>query len=174
MFPAKRLLIASAAALLLASIQSARTVPSVIADPGPSTGVHIALDCDVAAPGIQDLCAYPVGTTNVDVGSTISLPLGGSLVTSTVAFDMLAEQLKFNPPPVVSGPFLDRNPDFNNELATPPNSWGCTLHVPTADEDPDPALALSEALCTTQIAAPYTPLRTDGSHTTLMTTHYNV
>ncbi|MBI5285116.1 MAG: hypothetical protein HY874_08495 [Chloroflexi bacterium] len=98
--------------------------------PVVSTAVALALDCDLVTPGVQDNCDVILGAPGVDVGVVLLNSTGGPIDFNS--FDVRvrdADTSRMNPPPVLTGTNLDRNPDFNDPVV--PGIWGCT--PPLAD-----------------------------------------
>ena len=139
--PWGRLLILAAALLALASIawpaQRAEAVDPVV----------FAVDCDMGQSGIQDDCTYPAGTAQVDVGVYAIKNGGADTSLGALQFEMRAEQDKFDPPVDVDPSPEDRNPDFNNAIAST-GLWTCGgPPAPNPDTNADPAIADSLLSC---------------------------
>ncbi len=99
-------------------------------------GRWVALDCDLATPGIQDACMVPnVAGTAVDIGVYYGDSGNSGFDVSSFNFDILGDQRsRLNPNPCTtvaactSAPALNGDPDFDE---TGPigalGSWDCSL-----------------------------------------------
>jgi len=103
----------------------------------PTSGFYMAIDCNVTTPGIQDICAYPVGTTDVQVAIVAGNATGAA--TTIGSFDFAAETNE----PVL----LPRTDITNPEPGGAFDAWNCDLIPPSADENPDATIAVSRAAC---------------------------
>ncbi len=167
---------AAVVAVLLALFAAAswrlRTSGLEAASPTPTpsaASVYLALDCDVAAPGIQNNCTLPAGAASTDVGvllvnrSGSPYPLG--------AFDAFVNDPSTDRlnPPALSGPIADRNPDFNQGAF--PATWVCSPPQADAHIGP-PGTAQSRLGCYDSAGSP--AVIPDGADLMLAVVHYLV
>lgn len=118
-------------------------------DPYDTPGAHLMTDCDVATPGVQDVCGVPMGTTQTSVG--VYIVQNGTPTWEMGAFDLTlsADQTKIDPVVPVGNPnysSMDWNPDAN-QSALDVGQWACAPMAPNPDADPDPSIASSFISC---------------------------
>lgn len=114
----------------------------------PTSGMYLAVDCNVTTAGIQDACTFPAGTTSVavdvmlvNVDRTPVVP--GDDLLAAFDFKLVASGwLSAVQPPGGLDP-KNHNPDFNDGLN---GDWTC-MPDPIHDSDPDPAVAQSFLSC---------------------------
>jgi hypothetical protein len=163
------------AVVVVGCVALSTRVPEIDADPGTYSGIHAALDCDIKAPGIQDVCSYPVGTTTIDVGMTVAVNTGTSLQLGSFVSTAVSEIAFLSPPDPPAGNLEDENPDFNNSLESGTANWNCGFPPPDNDDDADPLTASSNIACFRQSGLPASVTVTgDGVHVLLATVRYDV
>lgn len=113
----------------------------------PTSGFYMAIDCNVTAAGIQDRCAYPAGTTDVQVAVVAGNATGAAATIGS--FDFAAET---NEPVLL--PRTDiTTPDPDGAF----DGWNCDLIPPSPDENPDAAIAVSRISCFQFPGMPFAP-----------------
>jgi hypothetical protein len=137
--------------------------------PGP---VYLALDCDVAAPGIQDNCTLGPGAAAVDVAFVLVNNTPAGVAFSAFNFSVEDPDPGRIMPPVIAGPFTDRNPDLNQAQLS-----GTLVCLPAEADSPldragaPPGTVTSSLACYDGVAASTVP---PGGQLTLATVHYFV
>ncbi|HET6615967.1 MAG TPA: hypothetical protein VFH62_08775, partial [Dehalococcoidia bacterium] len=112
----------------------------------PSDAVYLALDCDTATAGVQDACAFPSGTTSVQVDVVLGNTTASSFELGAFNFTVAAGPQQIADPPVGADANFNSNPDFN-ESAISVGTWSCTPPAPDNDADADPSVAQSLLSC---------------------------
>jgi hypothetical protein len=143
--------------------------PTKTADAG-TTNFSFAIDCDLAAGGIQSSCnpsagAYTLGIVGTN---TTGITIGVSALQIRVVGDNAPSFVPVVPVSCVA-PALDCNPDFN-QAAIPAGSFNCSAPPPLPDEDANPLTSTSFLGCNT--GSPDAPFWANGETRLMATVSY--
>jgi hypothetical protein len=97
----------------------------------PSSPFFLAIDCDVAAPGLQDRCVYPISVQQVRVGIVAANNSGDAADVLSNSFHVRADDTSRLVPPVGLDANLNANPDFIESGFA--GVWACAPPLPDND-----------------------------------------
>lgn len=142
----------AAAAIAALRMSGGGTLTSVhAAFTPPTSGMYFAIDCDLAAAGIQDECTLPEGTATWDVGIVLGNVDVAGVSIGALFFDVVGDNQPVFTPRATTGSSVNRNPDFAD---FPTGTWTCQ---PLRDTDPSEVLTRSRLSCWGSSGMPFAP-----------------
>jgi hypothetical protein len=148
---------------------------TIESDPYDTPGGHMAIDCDMGTPGIQDVCGVPMGTASTMAGVYLLKTGGGNDNLGSFDFLVDADEAVVDAPEMLDvSPFHDDNPDANNALFTS-GIWACGPVNPVGDYAPaDPNVVSSLLVCFESSGAQNGYVKDDGRPVLLGTITYAI